>query len=77
MDFYDAAAEHVHNEDARGAVSEAQRALYERKSDKIKIEKMEFEHAKSARDNAKLNLETEKLVDLKLGRNNNLTQWLS
>ena len=38
---------------------------------------MEFEEKKSARDNAKLNLETEKLVDLKLGRFNNLAQWLS
>ena len=77
VDFYDAAAELIHIEDTRGAVSEAQRALYERKNVKIKAEKMEFEEKKSARDNAKLNLETEKLVDLKLGKFNNLAQWIS
>ena len=76
MDFYDAAAEHFHIEDARGAISEAQRALYERKKDEIKTEKIEFEHAKGARDNAKLKLDTEKLVDLKFGRFNNLAHWL-
>ena len=31
-DFYDAAAELIHVEDTRGAVSEAQRALYEQKN---------------------------------------------
>ena len=77
VDFHDAAAELIHVEDTRGAISEAQRALYERKNVKIKAEKMEFEEKKSARDNAKLNLETEKLVDLKLGKFNNLAQWIS
>ena len=77
VDFYDAAAELIHIENTRGAVSEAQRALYEWKNVKIKAEKMEFEHAKSARDNAKLTLETGKLIDLKHRRFNNLAQWLS
>ena len=36
VDFYDAAADHVHIGDTRGAVSEAQRALYERKNNKIR-----------------------------------------
>ena len=77
VDFLDAAEELIYVEDTRGAISEVQRALYERKNAKIKKEKMDFEERKSARDNAKLNLETEKLVDLKLGKFNNLAQWIS
>ena len=38
---------------------------------------MDFEEKKSARDNAKLNLETEKFVNLMLRKVNNLAQWIS
>ena len=40
VDFFDAAAELIHVEDTRGAVKEAQGALYERKNVKIKAENM-------------------------------------
>ena len=77
VDFLDAAAELIYVEDTKGAISEVQRALYERKNAKIKKEKTDFEERKSARDNAKINLETEKLVDLKPGKFYNLAQWIS
>ena len=43
---------------------------------KIKAEKLDFEHLKSAQANAKLNLGTEQLVHLRIEKFNNLAQWL-
>ena len=72
VDLYSTNAELVHVGDTRAAVSDAQKALYEQKNVKIKSEKLDFEHLKSAKENAKLNLETEQLVHLKMGMINNL-----
>ena len=52
VDFLDAAEELIYVDYTRGAISEVQGALYERKNAKIKKEKMDFEERKSARDNA-------------------------
>ena len=76
MDFFSHEAELVHVEDTRSAVNDAQKVLYEQKNGKIKAEKLDFEHLKSAQANAKLNLEMEHPVHLRIGLFNNLAQWL-
>ena len=53
LDFYSHAAELIHVDDTRTAVNDAQKALYEQKQGKIKTEKLDFEHLKSAQENAK------------------------
>ena len=67
----------MHVNETRTEVNNAQEALYERKQEKMKEEKHDFEFVKNAQATAKLNLEAEPLVKLKIGKNlNNIVPCL-
>ena len=77
LEFFTNEGEVVHIDDTRTAVNNAQKALYEKKQGKNKEEKLDFELVKSAQATAKLNSESEPLVQLKMGNSfNNVVLWL-